>query len=110
MMGDIFGRIAGLGCVDVTLFRFLLLRGAFGSPFLLFPGNSIGLVGEFTALMSGLGRPCMATIAEGELTGANLATFLEFRLEFSDSCISALAGSGNARSSSVGLLSCGAVK
>jgi hypothetical protein len=110
MMGDIFGRIAGLGCVEVTLFLFLLLRDAFASPFLPFPEISIGLVGELTALISGLGLPCIATAAEGELMGASFATFLEIRFVFSEGCISALAGSGSEKSSRVGLLSCGAVK
>jgi hypothetical protein len=77
MTGEIFGRIAGLGCVELVLFLFLFVRVVFASVFLLFMDVKAGLVGELSALISGLGLPCSAAAAEGELIGACFATFLE---------------------------------
>ena len=75
ILGDIFGRRAGLTSVELTLFLFLVLRPALGSGRLPLPRARAGLIGEATAPSIGLGLPDCAAPAEGVLIGPNLGVF-----------------------------------
>jgi hypothetical protein len=73
MLGEIFGRRAGLNMLELTLFRFLGLRAPLGSPLLLPFSAKPGLMGDATALSMGLGLADMD--APGVLSGPNLGVF-----------------------------------
>lgn len=72
MLGEIFGRSAGLTRLVLTLFLFFGLRASFGS-FLPFVIEKAGLVGVDIASSIGLGRPDMAP--PGVLSGFNFGVF-----------------------------------
>jgi len=72
MLGEIFGRNAGLTCTELALFRFLLGRPAG------FESNRLPTtdpVGEATALSCGLGMTELEALVSDALGGPSLGVF-----------------------------------
>lgn len=122
MLGEIFGRSAGLTRVELVLFLFFVFRPALASNLLPGPSRAIRVVGDATSLNSGLVLPDMAAPADGVLSGFSLGVLrAEIRgVLWSSSWIvesvrersglSIAAASGRVRSSSIGGMSGDAMK
>src|SRR4051812_18578111 len=114
MLGEIFGRKAGLTSAELTLFLFLELRATLESTLFPLVMPNPGLVGDETALSIGLGLPESAAPAEGVLKGPSFGVFRAVirGVGSSSSCRTAVSmrdsgvlsneASGSVRSSSAG--------